>query len=176
MEPVFENTYVYTMESLKETAKYSMVQKYKITSITLAALCCLIAALLLLLHESVALIAALLVGAALVLFKLFRLPSKLAGQAYRRNEVMYQTQPRVVVDFSEDQLQVCNEGSHSTLRFSYDKIERIKETKNLYLFTLPEQLIVMVQKQSFVTGQPADFVPFLKQKCPGVARRLQANK
>jgi len=172
LEPVFENAYVYTMENLKETAKHSLVQKYKITSITLAALCCLIAGLLLLLHESVVLIAALLISAVLVLAKLFSLPAKLAKQAYRRNEVMYQAQPRVVVDFFEDQLQVCNEGSHAVLRFTYDKIVRIKKTKNLYLFTLPEQLIVMVQKQSFVTGQPADFVPFLKQKCPGAARRL----
>ncbi|MDD2993555.1 MAG: YcxB family protein [Pygmaiobacter sp.] len=172
MEPVFKNAYVYTMEDLKEIAQHSMVQKYKITAMVLAALCCLLAVLLWLLQGPFVLIAALLISAVLVLFKLFRLPTKLAGQTYRRNQVMYQAQPRVEVDFFDDQLQAHNESSKAILQFTYDKIVRIKETKNLYLLLLPEQLVVMVQKRGFISGQPAEFVPFLKQKCPDAARRL----
>ncbi len=171
MEPIFENSYFYTMQNLTEMQKRTIKFSYKIIAVFFA----------LMLLEGVYFIFSgtasvrtivvsflLLVGVISILY----LPRSMAKQILRRNLVLYNTQPHMVVNFFEDRLEQQNETSNSLIRFAYEEIVEIKKTKNLYVFCFPKQLVVIVEKQRFVIGRPEEFVLFLKQKCPRAARKL----
>jgi len=171
MEPIFKNSYFYTMQNIEEMQKRTIKFSYKIIAVFFAFM----------LLEGVYFICSgtasvrtivvsflLLVGLISILY----LPRSMAKQILRRNLVLYNTQPHIVVDFFGDHLEQQNETSNSLFRFAYEEIVEIKKTKNLYVFCFPKQLVVIVEKQGFVIGRPEDFVLFLKQKCPRAARKL----
>ncbi len=172
MEPIFKNMYVYTIENMTETAKYSLRKIYKVILIIVAVMWAIVAGLNILFIGFTAQDIIMLAAGLFFLFWVAYLPRVAAKKAYKRNMVLYKAQPSIVVDFFDDRLELQNEISEEHFSFSYDQIIKIKNTKNLYLFTLPQRIIIIVQKQSFVAGQLVDFVPFLKQKCPRAAKKL----
>ncbi len=173
MKAIFENAYVYTIESLTERQK-----KEPASLIILVFILLLYSAEMLTMYRDAFFVSHFIqiftvcFFAFLIIFTLLYLPKKTAKTIYQRNLVCYKTQPYMIVRFFDEHLEIYNDSSKEQLSFLYNQIIQIKETKNLYLLRIPKQVVFMVQKQSFVTGQPADFVPFLKQKCPGAARRL----
>ena len=171
MEPIFENSYCYTMQNLTEMQKRTIKFSYKLSAVFFAFMllegvyfiCSGTASL-----RTIVVSFLLLVGLISILY----LPRSMAKQILQRNLVLYNTQPHMVVNFFEDRLEQQNETSNSLVHFAYEEIVEIKETKNLYLFCFPKMLVVIVEKQGFVIGQTEEFLLFLKQKCPRAARKL----
>lgn len=56
--------------------------------------------------------------------------------------------------------------SDQELRFQYGQITRFFETSSLYCLFLGKALCILVKKDSFTIGDPDEFKPFLRTKCP----------
>ncbi len=71
--------------------------------------------------------------------------------------------PEGKILFFEDYL--MNVGiNNAELKLEYSKIQKVKQSKNLYLLVLKKKLVVMVDKNRFEKGTCDEFEKFIKEK------------
>lgn len=87
-----------------------------------------------------------------------------ASKNEKRLVLLYNKIPEVTTFFNDDNIFSVTEENKGELSISYDKIIKIKQSKNLYLLILKEKLVIMVDKKRFTKGSCEEFEKFIKEK------------
>ncbi|MBR3817608.1 MAG: YcxB family protein [Clostridia bacterium] len=85
---------------------------------------------------------------------------------------LYNKIPESITHFYDDRIISTSLTNKSEITVEYDKIIKLKQTKNLYLLTLKEKIILMVDKNEFEKGTCEDFEKFIVSKCINVKNKL----
>lgn len=165
MEPLFENTCVWTKKTLREMY-YRVYRKWLIVVGVIAAL-----VLLMLLGLSLWFSIPLrempwkegLVLLALVVFFAF-LPWIQSAAAYKRYVSLYGSAPENRLRFREGRFENENTQSGGHMEHEYAQIRRVMETKSLLLLKLKAKWIIMLDKDGFTRGDAASLQEFLREK------------
>lgn len=72
-----------------------------------------------------------------------------------------------VLEFGEAQVLIKTNLNENTEELAYDKIVRVKETREDILLYRHQRLFYHLDKASFTQGTLADFLVFIQGKCPG---------
>lgn len=86
--------------------------------------------------------------------------------------LLYNGIPESITHFCDDRLVSTSLTNKSEISVEYDKIIKLKQTKNLYLLTLKEKIILMVDKNEFEKGTCEDFEKFIVSKCVNAKNKL----
>ncbi len=78
--------------------------------------------------------------------------------------LLYNCIPEVTTNFHENKIFRTSKTTKEELDISYDKIIKVKQSKNLYLLILSEKLVIMIDKNRFEKGNCTDFEEFIKEK------------
>ena len=85
---------------------------------------------------------------------------------------LYNETPESITNFYEDNLKITTPANNAEITIDYDKIIKLKQTKNLYLIILKENLVVMVDKNGFEEGNCEDFEKFIVLKAINAKNKL----
>ena len=85
---------------------------------------------------------------------------------------IYDEIPESITNFYEDNLKTTTPANNAEITIDYDKIIKLKQTKNLYLIILKENLVVMVDKNGFEEGNCEDFEKFIVSKATKAKNKL----
>ncbi len=97
-------------------------------------------------------------------------PKKLANSEYNRNIKLFGREVECNTIFHEDFFQSRNVQSKAEIKLLYDQIIRIKETKNLILIILPENMFIPLDKNRFGNRTAEDFMEFIRSKCSSLKK------
>lgn len=73
--------------------------------------------------------------------------------------------------FYEDHLMSVST-NNAELKLEYTKIQKVKQSKNLYLLVLKRKLVVMVDKNRFEKGKCEEFEKFIAEKAVNAKIKL----
>ena len=65
---------------------------------------------------------------------------------------------------TEDGIESYNTGNENKMQISYDKIKKVIKTKHYYLLKSKAKLCWAFKKDGFTTGNPEEFLSFLRNK------------
>lgn len=85
---------------------------------------------------------------------------------------LYNEIPESITHFYDDRLVSTSLTNKSEISVEYDKIIKLKQTKNLYLLTLKEKIILMVDKNGFEKGTCEEFEEFIVSKAVNAKNKL----
>ena len=85
---------------------------------------------------------------------------------------IYDEIPESFVNFYEDNLKTTTPANNAEITIEYDKITKLKQTKNLYLIILKQNLVVMVDKNEFKKGNCEEFEKFIVSKATKAKNKL----
>lgn len=104
------------------------------------------------------------------------LPTILDRYKAKKNEkrllLLYNEIPESTTYFYDDHLLNVSETNNGELKLEYDKIIKVKQSRNLYLLILKERLVVMVDKNRFEKGTCEEFEEFIKTKAVNAKIKL----
>lgn len=165
MEYIFINTCTQTPGNLAELARGTVRRGYLLVS-NLPALLSLSAAVAVIVQRGFGFTAGLLIVAALALaVVVYAAPLRLANKAAKRNRKKYGCDVSVTLRFSQECVKAHNEQMNTDAEIPYERIERVIQSKNLYLLVLREKMALMVAKDGFSKGTAEKFISFMRDKC-----------
>lgn len=85
---------------------------------------------------------------------------------------LYDEIPESITHFYDDCIISTSLTNKSEITVEYDKIIKLKQTKNLYLLTLKEKIILMVDKNEFEKGTCEEFEKFIVSKAVNAKNKL----
>lgn len=164
MDALFLNKFKSSKELTYEAAKAYRGKKFFIYQIVLFAIFLVLAALWIFeLGDAAKGISTLALG---IIF--WVLPIILDRYNAKKNEkrfiLLYNKIPESTTYFYDDNLLTVNDENNGELKVEYDKIIKIKQSKNLYLLILKEKMYIMVDKNRFEKGSCEEFEEFIKAK------------
>lgn len=172
MEPLFINNFTHSKEMYIEMNKaYSFVSRL-IFQIAVAVIYGFLAVLLFFYYGSY------FSGAAIVLVGVFLFFYPLINtriHAKKREKQLVELfgeLPSAQNLFFDDYLLSISSADKSELRIEYDKIIKVRQSKNLYLLIMKQKLVIMVDKNRFEKGSCEEFEQFIKSKAVNVKIKL----
>ncbi len=164
MEALFINKFKHTKENLIEMNRsYNGIKIFILRVVLFAAFLILSAFWIFELYDIISGIATLVLG---IIFAV--LPTIVdrykAGKEEKRLLILYNEIPESTTFFNDDHLFSTSETTNGELKLEYNKIIKVKQSKNLYLLILKERLVVMVDKNRFEKGTCEEFEEFIKSK------------
>lgn len=164
MEALFINKFKHTKENLIEMNRsYNGIKIFILRIVLFAAFLILSAFWIFELYDIISGIATLVLG---IIFA--ALPTIVdrykAGKEEKRLLILYNEIPESTTYFNDDHLFSTSETTNGELKIEYNKIIKVKQSRNLYLLILKERLVVMVDKNRFEKGSCEDFEEFIKAK------------
>lgn len=165
MEPLFENTCVWTRKTILELHR----RVRRLFSIVLEAIVALefVHFLILILRERLYMDFTLMAAAALFAILLAAVPffpRISAAIAYKRYLNLFRQEQVSHTCFYEDRFTLGSMPSGGETTLEYAQIRRVMETKSLLLLRLTGKWIVMVDKSGFTRGDVATLKAFLQKK------------
>ena len=172
MEALFVNKFETSKELTYEAAKAYRGKKFFIYQIVLFATFLVLAALWIFELADVSKgISTLALG---IIF--WMLPIILDRYNAKKNEkrflLLYNKLPESTTYFFNNNLLTVNDANNGELKVEYDKIIKIKQSKNLYLLILKEKMYIMVDKNRFEKGTCEEFEEFIKAKAVNAKIKL----
>lgn len=171
MQLKFENICTQTPIYLTELARGTVKKGYLFVSL-LPGLLVLAMGIYTLVQKGFGFTSGLMIVVALALgVSAYGAPMRLANQAAKKNRKQYGSDVTVSLRFFEDGIKAHNQQMETDAEVRYDQIERIVESRHLYLLVLREKMALMVDKEGFTFGAGEKFLPFLREKCSEAASR-----
>lgn len=165
MEPIFSNACVYSQENLGEMTRATMPTWYKVYCFMFAAFFFILAGTAVYIKNYMFAILFVVFTVLLIIIYYTR-ASVSAKKAYRRNSELFHKEVETRVFFYDDVIIGKNLQAGSAVKTEYSRIKLIKETKNLYVLKIPENMAILVDKNGFISENGDKFLDFIKQKCP----------
>lgn len=172
MEPLFINNFTHSKEMYIEMNKaYSFVSRL-IFQIAVAVIYGFLAVLLFFYYGNY------FSGAAIVLVGVFLFFYPLINtriHAKKREKQLVELfgeLPSAQNLFFDDYLLSISSADKSELRIEYDKIIKVRQSKNLYLLIMKQKLVIMVDKNRFEKGRCEEFEQFIKSKAVNAKIKL----
>ena len=172
MEPLFINNFTHSKEMYIEMNKaYSFVSRL-IFQIAVAVIYGFLAVLLFFYYGNY------FSGAAIVLVGVFLFFYPLINtriHAKKREKQLVELfgeLPSAQNLFFDDYLLAISSADKSELRIEYDKIIKVRQSKNLYLLIMKQKLVIMVDKNRFEKGTSEEFEQFIKSKAVNAKIKL----
>ncbi len=172
MEALFINKCNHTKSNYIEMNKgYSRLSRLS-ASLTLFLLYMILAAVLYFwLYKVFAAIIVALMGVFFGFYPLLRLHI-IASKTEKQYILLYNKIPESLTYFYDDRIKTINLTNNAELELEYNKIVKLKQTKNLYLLILNKKLVVMVDKNSFEKGTSDEFEKFIVSKAINAKNKL----
>lgn len=85
---------------------------------------------------------------------------------------LYSETPESITWFYDDHIKSTSLTNKSEITVDYDKIIKLKQTKNLYLLTMKEKVILMIDKNGFEKGTCEEFEKFIVLKAVNAKNKL----
>lgn len=172
MDALFINKFKHTKENLIEMNRsYNGIKIFILRVVLFAAFLILSAFWIFELYDIISGIATLVLG---IIFAV--LPTIVdrykAGKEEKRLLILYNEIPESTTFFNDDHLFSTSETTNGELKLEYNKIIKVKQSKNLYLLILKERLVVMVDKNRFKKGTCEEFEEFIKSKAVNAKIKL----
>lgn len=172
MEALFINKFKHTKENLIEMNRsYNGIKIFILRVVLFAAFFILSAFWIFELYDIISGIATLVLG---IIFAV--LPTIVdrykAGKEEKRLLILYNEIPESTTYFNDDHLFSISETTNGELKLEYNKIIKVKQSRNLYLLILKERLVVMVDKNRFEKGTCKEFEEFIKAKAVNAKIKL----
>ncbi len=172
----FENHLVYDRQCLIQINRRSMFRSRAELALWLGALLALLALALIpnaaagkpLLDGSTRLSFILfIVLGALFLAAYFALPALYASTQLKRQKANGMGDYEICLRFYDDRVDVLNSATHEEGHFDYGSIKKCTESADYYLMQDSARRMLVVRKNGFTQGSPADFQRFVAQKASG---------
>ncbi len=96
----------------------------------------------------------------------------IANKQQKRFLTLYNETPEAITCFFEEHLESTSITNKEEIKIDYDKIIKLKQTKNLYLLILKEKLVIMVDKSRFEKGTCEEFEKFIISKAVNAKNKL----
>ncbi len=96
----------------------------------------------------------------------------IANKQQKQFLILYNRTPEAITDFYDDHIKSTSITNKEEITIEYDKIIKLKQTKNLYLLTLKEKIILMIDKNNFEKGTCEDFEKFIISKSVNAKNKL----
>lgn len=172
MEPLFINNFTHSKEMYIEMNKaYSFVSRL-IFQIAVAVIYGFLAVLLFFYYGNY------FSGAAIVLVGVFLFFYPLintrihAKKREKQLAELFGELPSAQNLFFDDHLLAISSADKSELKIEYDKIIKVRQSKNLYLLIMKQKLVIMVDKNRFEKGSCEEFEQFIKSKAVNAKIKL----
>ena len=167
MEPIFSNACKYTMDVLVESTATSQPKWYKYYCYIFAGIFIILAVFG---FTNGSILKGLLFAAfSAVLIFFFKTRQTSNAQAiYKKNMEKYGQETETRIFFYEDSIVGKNLQSDKAVTTTYDQLGLITETEHLYILKMTINVVILVDKNGFISDNGADFIPFLLSKCPDV--------
>lgn len=172
MEPLFINNFTHSKEMYIEMNKaYSFVSRL-IFQIAVAVIYGFLAVLLFFYYGNY------FSGAAIVLVGVFLFFYPLINtriHAKKREKQLVELfgeLPSAQNLFFDDYLLSISSADKSELKIEYDKIIKVRQSKNLYLLIMKQKLVIMVDKNRFEKGSCEEFEQFISSKAVNAKIKL----
>ncbi len=172
MEPVFINKFKHTKESFVEmNKKYSGFMRIFFGTLFLIVFLALSLLGYFVLYD---LTYAIIVAVLGVFFAIY--PSvRIYILARKRENVLlelYEEIPECDTMFFDEYIMSVNLTNKAEIKLEYNKIKKIKQSKNMYLLILSKSLVIMVNKNGFEKGTCEEFEEFIKCKAVNAKIKL----
>ncbi len=95
-----------------------------------------------------------------------------ANKQQKQFMTLYNETPESITCFYEDHIKTTTPANNAEIRIDYDKIVKLKQTKNLYLLILKEKLVIMIDKNRIENGTREDFEKFIVSKAVNAKNKL----
>ena len=172
MEPLFINKIMQSKKNLVEMNKAFSGVKFTMFRIIVSAFMLLFSAFWYFeLQSLTGCIIVALIGIAYFFIPLIQLHYN-TSKHEKRYILLYNRVPQGTTYFYDNNIFSDCEVTKGELNVSYDKIIKIKQSKNLYLLILKEKLVIMVDKKRFEKGNCEDFEKFIKEKAVNAKIKL----
>lgn len=172
MEPVFINKFKHTKENYIEMNKaYSFLTRMIFGLFFLIVYLALAFFIYFYLYNLITAIIIAVIGVILAFYP----AAKIRIIAHKREKKfleLYGEIPKGKTLFFEDHLFSVSETDKAELNLDYNKIIKVKQSKNMYLLILKNKLIVFVDKNSFERGTCEEFEKFIKEKAANAKIKL----
>lgn len=167
MEPIFSNACKYTLDNLMQMSKSALPSWYR-------GYCGVFSAVFIVLSAYSFYMEDIFKGAVFILFAaalvaVYYAKTTLAAKKhYKSNMELYGEEAETRIFFYDDCIIGKNMNTGKSVKTTYDKIDRIVETKNLYILNMLGNVSILVDKNGFISDNSPEFVEFMRQKCAKV--------
>ena len=96
----------------------------------------------------------------------------LANKREKQFLELYETIPEAETNFYDEYVFGVSSTNKEEVKLNYEKIKKIKQSKNMYLLILGKNLVVMVNKDGFIKGTCEEFEEFIKNKAANAKIKL----
>lgn len=96
----------------------------------------------------------------------------LASKQQKQFMSLYNEIPESITHFYDDRIVSTSLTNKSEITVEYDKIVKLKQTRNLYLIVIKEKLFLTVDKNSFEKGTCEEFEKFIVSKAVNAKNKL----
>lgn len=96
----------------------------------------------------------------------------IASKQEKQLLLLYNEPPELTTYFYDDNIKTINSANNAELKLDYDKIIKLRQTKNLYLLILNEKIVVVVNKNGFEKGTCEEFEKFIISKAVKAKNKL----
>lgn len=170
MEPIYINRFKHSKKSYTEVY-------YKATSTTVLSILILICYSILafcfyyLLYETILAVIFEILGLILALYTFLRIRI-IANKREKTFMELYGRIPEGQTLFFDDHIFSFSETDKSELNIEYQKIKKIKQSKNYYMLYITKKVFVFVDKNNFEKGTCEEFENFIKEKAVNAKIKL----
>ena len=110
-------------------------------------------------------------GIFLAVYPIIRL-NILANKQQKQFLTLYNEIPEATTYFYDDNIKSTSLSDKSEITIEYNKIIKLKQTKNLYLLIMKERLSIIVDKNNFEKGTCEEFEKFIVSKATNAKNKL----
>lgn len=172
MEPIFINKLKHSKDIYIETNKaFSKISRFIISFFLLAAYLSLALIFYFWYYETITAIILAIIGIAFSIYPTARI-YVFAKKREKQMIELYDTVPEAETLFFDDHIFSVGITSKEELNIKYDKIKKVKQSKNLYLLELGKKLVIMVDKNRFEKGNCEEFKKFIAEKAVNAKIKL----
>ena len=167
MEPLFSNACSQTRENLHELIKATVPSWYRLYCRIFTAV--FIIAAVILIFAGQYLFTGIFIALAVIMLAIYNVKiSSAAKKIWQKNYDLYKKDVETRIFFYEDAIVGKNLQSGNAVRTEYEKIEKIVETRSLYVLVFCKNIAILVDKEGFLSeneGVLMDFDGFIRKKC-----------
>lgn len=172
MEPVFINKYSHTKKSYIEmNKKYSEFTRIFFGTFFLLVFFVLALLGFFVLENTAYSVGTAILGVVFAFFPLLKIHI-LANKREKQFLELYGTIPEAETYFYDEYIFGVSPTNKEEVKLNYEKIKKIKQSKNMYLLILSKNLVVTVNKNGFEKGTCEEFEEFIKIKAVNAKIKL----
>lgn len=164
MQPIFSNTCKYTLDNLKQVTKADLPMWYKAYCIIFAAVFGVIAIVAFFMTHSPKSAIFLLFSITLLMIY-YHKTALTARKHYEQSKALHGDIAVTKLFFYNNSIVGKNMFTGQSFKAEYEKVNKIVETKNLYILRILDDISIVVDKNGFVSDNGSKFPEFIKQKC-----------